>query len=154
LRPAAPGSRRLRRGPATHSRVDQYLYYPEFRPTVVTISTPFRPSAFGNWGPRSTWRTVGQGPRPLHLPTSGMVSQGRQAPVWRDWQNAGLPPHAARCRNVGRADSPAWRESNRRGACCGQQSLASDVLFRGLLSAGRVGQAPAAGRPTTRRRVP
>ena len=42
-RPARAGIPAPAAGPATHSRVDQYLYYPEFRPTVVTISTPFRP---------------------------------------------------------------------------------------------------------------
>jgi hypothetical protein len=34
-------------GPASHNYVDQYLYYPEFRPAVLTISfpTPAPPSA-------------------------------------------------------------------------------------------------------------
>jgi hypothetical protein len=27
-------------GPASHNHVDQYLYYPEFRPAVLTISVP------------------------------------------------------------------------------------------------------------------
>jgi len=37
------GLRRLLRclaEPASHNHVDQYLYYPEFRPTVLTISLP------------------------------------------------------------------------------------------------------------------
>src|ERR1700689_1101971 len=37
------GLRRLLRclaGPASHNHVDQYLYYPEFRPAVLTISLP------------------------------------------------------------------------------------------------------------------
>ena len=31
-------------GPASHNHVDQYLYYPEFGPVVLTISVPIRPT--------------------------------------------------------------------------------------------------------------
>ena len=34
-------------GPASHNHVDQYLYYPEFRPAVLTISVPADASLSG-----------------------------------------------------------------------------------------------------------